>query len=166
MLLATVNEPIPLQLLAADGRTDLYGQVRLYDDVGGLITTIDLPHLADGLYGSVWTPTIEGVYSSVGELYFDAGRTISAGYEKQGENIDVNSVRANILRLLGLVHENSVVDLQVYNVDGNLTSARIRVYDSKSNAILAGLVGVQYTYTVLATYSGQQLNSYKILRDT
>lgn len=165
MILATLNEPIPLHLLAADGRTDLYGQARIYDSLGALVNTTNLTHLTEGLYGATWTPTAEGYYSFLAELYFDVGRTVSAGYEKQGETIDVSEFRTNVLRLLGLVHENAVVDQQVYNIDGNITSARIRVYDSKANATLAGLVGVRFSYTVQAAYSGSDLTSYKILRD-
>lgn len=171
MLLATVNESVILSMLASDGRTDLFGQARVYDGSGGLVVTITLPHVAEGVYQVLYTPTIEGYYSLVYQLYFDSGHTIDAGYEHQGETLDVNSFRTNILRILGLVHENAVVDQQAYDIDGNLLQARIRAYDSATNATNAASVspspyttGLQFTWQVEATFTGGALSKYVITR--
>jgi hypothetical protein len=165
MLQATVNQPVPLQVLVADGRTDLFAQVRVYTAAGFLLTTLSAPHVAEGMYGVSWTPTTEGYYSVISQIYFDAGFTIDAGYEKQGESVDVNSIKTNILRLLGLQHDNTVIDMQVYDVNGNLLSARVRVYDTKPNAITAGLTGLQFQYSVTAAYITGQLSNYTMVRD-
>lgn len=171
MLLATVNEAVTLSMLAADGRTDLYGQARVYNSVGGLVATVNLSHAAEGLYQSNYTPTTEGYFQIVFQLYFDAGRTVDAGYEHQGETLDVNSFRTNILRILGLLHENAVVDQQSYDGDGNLTQARIRSYNSATNAANASAVspasyntGLLFTWQVDATYSSGSLVKYVITR--
>lgn len=63
MLLATVNEAVTLSMLASDGRTDLFGQARVYNSVGGLVTTINLAHAAEGIYQVQYTPTTEGYFS-------------------------------------------------------------------------------------------------------
>lgn len=169
MLLATVNEAIVLSMLAADGRTDLYGQVRVYNSAGSLVNTLNMTHTAEGLYSVSHTPTTEGVFSLVYELYFDAGRTVSAGYGKEGEALDVNSFRTNILRTLGLLHQNSVVDNQLYDTDQNLTYARIRCYDTTANASAAAAIspapyntGKLFEYEVSASYSGGLLSKYVI----
>jgi hypothetical protein len=171
MLLATVNEAIALSVLAADGRTDLYGQVRVYNPAGSLVSTLDMTHVTEGLYSVSYTPSTEGVFSLVYELYFDAGRTVSAGYGKEGEALDVNSFRTNILRILGLVHQNSVVDSQIYDSDQNLTYARIRCYDSTANASAAAAIapapyntGKIFEYEVNAAYSGGVLSKYHIAK--
>ena len=171
MLLATVNEAVTLSMLASDGRTDLYGQARVYNSSGGLVTTLNLTHAAEGLYQTNYTPTIEGFFNVAYQFYFDSGHTVDAGYEKQGETMDVNSFRTNILRILGLVHENSVVDQQSYDTDGNLVQARIRAYDSTANANNASAIspaayntGLRFTWQVDATYSLGSLVKYTITR--
>lgn len=165
MIAATLNEALPLQMLATDGRTDLFGQVHVYSSSGSLVSTLSLTHVAEGLYSVSWTPTLEGWFSAVFTMYFDSGHAIEAGYEHQGEQIEVSTTKTNVLRLLGLVHENSVVDQQQYDPDQNLTSARIRTYDSKANAILAGITGLRFQYTVLAEYAGGLLSKYQINRE-
>jgi len=171
MLLATVNEAVTLSVLASDGRTDLYGQARLYNSAGSLSATVNLGHTSEGLYQAQHTPSVEGYFSVVYQLYFDSGHTIDAGYEHHGETLDVNSFRTNILKVLGLVHENTVVDMQTYDVDGNLLSARVRAYDSAINATNAAAVspssyvtGLKFSWTVSAEYATGLLNKYSIVR--
>lgn len=171
MLLATVNEAVTLSMLASDGRTDLYGQVRVYNSSGSLIDTLNLAHAAEGVYSVQHTPTTEGYYNLVYQLYFDTGRTVDAGYEHQGELMDVNSFRTNILKNLGLDHENTVVDQQTYDVDGNLQTARVRAYNNATNATNAAAVspssyntGLLFTWNVNAEYSLGLLSKYFIVR--
>lgn len=171
MLLATVNEPITLSMLASDARADLFGQVRVYNSVGTLVATLSLTHMAEGIYTAQYTPTVEGFFNLGFQLYFDAGHTADAGYERQGEILDVNSFRTNILKNLGLDHENTVVDQQTYDVDGNLQTARIRAYDSAINATNAAAVspssyttGLKFTWQVNAEYSLGLLSKYFIVR--
>lgn len=169
MLLATINEAVTLSMLLADGRTDLFGQVRIYDSGGTLQTTINLTHSAEGLYQAQYTPGVEGYFNVVYQVYFDVGRTMDAGYDKQGETLDVNSFRINLLKVLGLVYENSVIDQQSYDVDGNLLSGRVRSYDSATNANQASAVspapytiGLRYTWNVTAAYNSGLLSKYTI----
>lgn len=158
-------------MMAADGRSDLFGQAKVYNSVGSLVTTIPVNPVADGLYSGSWTPTLEGYYSVRYEFFFDNAYLIPAGYEVHGETIDVTSFKANILRLLGLVHENSVVDLVAYDVDGNMIQSRIRTYDSAANSMAALAAspagyptGLRFQYQVSATYSGGVLTKYHIER--
>ena len=166
MLIATLNEPVPLRILAADGRTDLYGQIRIYSAGGIQVAALSAGHVAEGLYSSNWTPAIEGHYTMVGELYLDALHTASAGYEKVADALEVNSVKTSILRLLGLHHENTFIDQQSYDAEGNLLGARVRLYDSKPSALGGGSSGVVATYSVIATYDvNSRLNAYRMVRD-
>lgn len=171
MLLGTPSETLTLSMVTADGRTDLFGRVRVYNSLGALVTSIDLSHVAEGLYTGNYTPSTEGYYSLVYELFFDAGYTVTAGYEKHGETLDVSGFRTNILRILGLVHENSVVDMQNFDQEQNLTFARVRVYDNAANASAAAAAspgayntGLRFHYEVHASYTNGLLNNYNMLR--
>lgn len=165
MLLASINQPIPLHVLITTGETSLHGQARVYNAQGTLSATVNLNHLNEGLYGALYTPTSEGVYTIVYQMYLDSGRTNPAMFQKQAESMDVSSHRQNIARILGLLHDNTVIDLQVYNSEGQLTSARIRAYDSSANAQIAGTTGLLYTWTVTAMYnSNNQLTNYSVVR--
>jgi hypothetical protein len=166
-----VSEPCLLSLLASDGNPNLYGRAHIYNSVGTLTYSVDLSHVGEGLYCGTHTFSLEGYYSAVYQFFLDAPRTVEADYEHQGETLDVNSLKGNLLRLLGLAHENSVVDLQVYDVEGNLKGARVRCYDNPTNAATAialsplpSPAGLRFTYDVSATYQAGALARYSILR--
>lgn len=66
----------------------------------------------------------------------------------------VSAYAAPLLRILGLVQENQIVDTTVFDVDGHMTSARLRTFtDATLTVVLA-------TYTTTATYdiSGNMTN--------
>jgi len=135
-----------------------------------LVTSITLSHAAEGLYQAQYTPTVEGYFSTVYQFFFDVGLTIDAGYDLNGETLDVNSFRSNILKIMGLVHANSVVDQQGYDVEGNLISARIRNYDTSVNATAASAVspaayntGLRTTWTMSAEFVLGQLKKYSVV---
>lgn len=166
MLLATPNEPVPLHALAANGQTDLYGVARVYDSVGALVSTVTLSHMTEGLYGANYTPTVQGVFTVVYQLYLDSGHTSPADFDKEIETIDVSDERTNIMRILGLMHENAVFDQQAYNGVGNLISGRVRAYNNKPNAEAAGLAGLLFTWNIQAIYNANnQLVNFMIKRE-
>lgn len=73
---------------------------------------------------------------------------------------------AKLLRLLGLERENSFVDNTTHDGNNNMLTGRLRIYDSKVNAENAkqvgnpGTVGLIATYSIVATYTGQNLRTY------
>ena len=158
---ATTNESVPLRIVTSDGRTDLFGRAYVYS-AAVLIETIDLPHLADGMYGSSFTPTSDGYLSVLYKLFTDAGHTIPGPYGTEAETIEVDSLKTNILRVLGLLHHNSAIDQQIYNLAGNMTSSRVRAYDSSVNAEAGGVTGLLYTWSVEVEYSGTQVTKFLI----
>jgi len=165
MLWATPNVTLSLQAIAADGLGTYFGQAKIYDFNGLLVTSVSLFHIMDGIYSNGYTPTTEGIYTIIYRLFTDPGLTIPANFERAVETLDVNSIRTNITRLLGLVHDNAVVDNQTYNGTGQLLTARIRAYNSKTNADLAGATGLLFTWFVTASYTGLNLTNFKITRD-
>jgi hypothetical protein len=78
---------------------------------------------------------------------------------------DVGSILTATQVIAGLVHDNGVLDTTVYDGDGNMTSARLRTYNSKANAQAAGGTGLIDTFTVTATYSGGRLATYTLVRE-
>lgn len=73
-------------------------------------------------------------------------------------------------RMAGLMHENSVLDNTQHDGSNNLTSGRMRIYDSKANADAAmmggsGTNGLVATYSISATYTGGNLATYKVTKD-
>lgn len=162
MITANINEIVPLQILVSDGNDLLFGRVTIYDSLGALVTTLDTNNFTEGLYSVNWTPNTEGYYSFIGELFSDSLKTIPASYDKVTELIEVSSQKNNILRLLGLVHQNSVVDNATYDPDGNLISSRLRCYDSAINAIPGGSSGLLFEYEINATYSNNMMTTFTL----
>ena len=165
MLLATPNRPVPLHAIASDGASGLYCTAKIFDATGTQVASIPLTYTSNGLYVGAYTPTQVGVYTVLYQLFKDSARTQSAGYDQEAETIDVNDDRSNVARILGLMYENSVFDQQVYNAQNNVVSGRIRAYDSKTNAELAGPQGLLYTWAVNAVYNlNGQLTNFIIKR--
>lgn len=111
------------------------------------------------------TPNLEGYFTVVAELFYDALFTINAGYEKSIEHLEVNTIKAAIFRLLGLQHENSLVTNTIYDSGGNLTNCVVKCYDSKINCLLGGVTGLIHQYSMTATYSGPSMTNYTMVRD-
>lgn len=165
MLLASPNKPVPLHAIAADGAPGLYCRANVFDHLGQSVISVNLSYASNGLYVGTYTPTSVGIYTVIYSMYTDQEMTQSAGYDNEAETIDVNDDRSNIARLLGLMYENSVFDQQVYNAQNNVVSGRIRAYDSRANAELAGRRGLLYTWSVNAVYNlNGQLTNFIIKR--
>ena len=161
MLRATTNEDIPLQVLAADGNTGLFAKVDLYRG-GVIVDTLPLPHIGSGLYGTTYHPTQDGYLSAVYVLFYDAGMTVEADYDRESETIEVCKDKTNLVRILGLLHHNAVLDQQVYNAENHLVSARLRAYDSREHADLSGLTGLLFTWLVSAVYTAGRATDFRI----
>lgn len=71
---------------------------------------------------------------------------------------------AGIDRILGLSHDNMVQDQQAYDSDKNMTSARVRVYDTAAHALAAGSTGLLFTYAIAAAYTNKLLTNFSMVR--
>ena len=72
----------------------------------------------------------------------------------------LTTIDTNLKQAVGLVNRHIYIDTTVFDGDGNMTSARVRIYDSAANATTHGAGGLLYTLTVTATYSGGNLSTY------
>lgn len=80
--------------------------------------------IADGFYYYDFDFTTTGVYSLL---------VYENGAKKKSNTYRVNTISDDITRILGLVHENMAIDDTVYDVYGNLTSARLRIYSDPAS---------------------------------
>ena len=70
------GDTIDLSVALYDGATNQYPQAKIYDTGGNLVTTIDLSHIANGLYQGTYTPS--GAYKHLTVhyiIYSDSGHT-------------------------------------------------------------------------------------------
>ena len=164
MIRATLGEQTPIQVQVSTGQSDLFARAKIYDLTGSLVTTLSLPHIDNGLYGTTLTFSIEGHYTAIYQLFLDAGFTSPSTFDIEAEAIEANSDKTNILRILGLTHDNVSIDSHTYDLQGNLLTSRIRHYDTKANADAAGTLGLLNTWQVTASYSSDRLDTYKVVR--
>lgn len=110
--------------------------------------------------GGVTIPTIEERFVSdvisVQDLFTDQAASI---------------IETELLRGLGMVHENAVLDLTSYDGNNNLTNGRLRCYNSKTNADAARAAspavydtGKIAEYAITASYVGVNLTNYEMAR--
>ena len=169
----TIGEAVPLQIQVGDGRVDLYPQVTVHTITGAVaVGPLDLPHFSGGLYGSSHIFTADGQFTAVYRLYEDAGHLTLADYDVEAESIEATADKTNILKMLGIVHHNTVEDMFTYDGSGNLTSVRVRAYDTETNALAAkasspanGTIGLLFSWNITAQYSGGRLSLYAEVED-
>jgi hypothetical protein len=164
-------------MVLEDGNTSQFPQAEIY--AAGATTplvTLDLTHKAKGRYEVEWTPSDVGVYSALFIVYADSGHAIeNIVYSREIEQVfatssSVDDLAAKIARILGLVHENAFIDETVFDSWGQLTTCRIRIFDSKEHAELATdggseALGLIATYHMAATYEAAgRLGTYRYLK--
>lgn len=67
-------------------------------------------------------------------------------------------MQADLARVLGMLHRNAILDMQTYDGQTQLTSARLRVFDSPANVPTTPggneTIGLLHKYEINAAYSG------------
>lgn len=85
----------------------------------------------------------------------------------------LTTVSSQLPRVLGMLHENSVLDKIVYDPStNNLLSARFRLYANSSDAQVARNAGDNSTdsthiaqYSIIAQYNGDNMVNYMVLKE-
>lgn len=84
---------------------------------------------------------------------------------------DIDQVKDDLKRMLGLAQENQFLDNTVFDVFGQVTSARIRIFDSKANCDAATdggseTTGLVASYTITGVWESQgRVATYKQTQD-
>lgn len=88
-------------------------------------------------------------------------------------NAGITNIATLVTRALGMLHENSFLDLTSFDVNNNFTGGRLRIFDTKAHASAAlpgdvpsvGVNGLIAYYTITASYTGVNLTTYKVTRE-
>ena len=173
----TVGSAVPIVMILEDGAEDQYPQAEIYAGGGTTpLATLNLEHKAKGRYEATWTPSSAGVYTAHFIVYTDALRTIeSIVYTREAEQMvvtinDTDDIALMMVRVLGLVHENVFIDNTVHDASGQLVSARVRVFSSKTYVEFATdggneTAGLVATYEMSTVYESEGLmGSYRMKR--
>jgi phenolic acid decarboxylase len=162
-MVVIIGAQTQIRLQLSDGREDRFPQAVVYDATDAIDDTVDLTHIAAGLYSGNWTPSTTGAHAIVFFVYKDAGHTNEdTSYDRGVDQVHVHT--ADMSTVSGLVNNNSVMDQQVYNSAGQLTSARLRVYDTEASATAAGATGLLETHTITAAYVAGEQTRYTVVR--
>jgi hypothetical protein len=175
---ATVGNTVVFALVLENGETDFYPQAEVYASGDTVPTaTVDLSHLVKGRYEGSWVPSAVGAYTAQFFTYVDPAHTVeSVVYTREAEQVFVtensaDDVAAAITRVLGLVHENAFIDNTVFDASSQLITARLRIFDSKTNAQAATDGGVETaglvaTYTIEADYEAAgRMKQYRMVKE-
>lgn len=85
--LLAVGEKAPIATVLEDGNTAQYPQAVIYNPSGAVLATLDLSHIADGLYTNTYTmPDLE-LIEIVYIVYSDAAHTTEN--TKYGRDLDI-----------------------------------------------------------------------------
>ena len=109
--------------------------------------------LGSGSYKYVFTPDVNGIWYAVviHPIYFPWGKTDDIYVDEA----DLTSIYEIVIRTLGLVHHNIYIDQPMYDDNGNLISARVRIYSDAASVGTANNVIETYMITADGTECGQ-----------
>lgn len=182
---ATINVAFPLRFLAGDGSAALFPQALIYNEANTLLATVNLTHVAGGLYSGSYTPSALGYFAAAYTAYTDNGHTTAAAYDKEGELTEVtatipaaildalladhltaDTVGESLTLMRGLLQHNQLIDTMVYNASGLLTSFRLRIFPSSADTTAGTNALATYTGTAVADSSPNDSRpvSYKLVR--
>lgn len=118
--------------------------------------------------GNVGAPTdAPGAATLFGKLYETRDQIKAKTDLIPGDfSVRMDELKNNVVRLLGLSKENSVLDQTVFDPKNNLTSGRLRIFASKADAVNG--VNPVAVYTITATYVAGTTNiqTYSMVRDS
>lgn len=95
MSTSTVNQIYPVRLQLSDGNTAQYPRAVVYNSAGTLIATLNLNHIANGLYGVDYTFLNVGFYTITHIVYSDVNHTTLASYDRSFDEVTVVATATN-----------------------------------------------------------------------
>lgn len=133
---------LPLELQLDDGATGLFPVAFVFAPDNTPVATVPLAHAALGRYHADWvmSPGVSRL-SITYVVYSDSGHSTEAQYTRE---LDVALLDESAGSILGLVHQDSILDLCVYDDPPRqklLLSGRIRRFPSAAAKALATVGG-------------------------
>jgi len=160
-MVVNLNENIgmTLQLIKSDGITVEESAIvtyRIFDDTG----IVELVSEQTATYNTTTKSYVDSLVPSVSWIDQEVGsylvvwsvsNTDDDFNDTYTEDLQVNIDKTKIDKILGLVHQNILIDETVYDDWGNLASARVRLYhDSNKTNLLS-----TYQITSVSTEAGK-----------
>lgn len=117
--------------------------------------TVNLP--------GIWTLNFDtGPHNSVDDYITEfidiSGNAVNAPFVRDENQVGgyLDSIDADLARILGLNHDNFVHDPTDYDINGRMVTGETRMYNSKANALLDdGATGLLFKYTVTSARTVQ-----------
>lgn len=139
-----VNQQVEEHFTVSDKRGNLISGIDttndiiayVYNPVNAEVSSVvgdGFVELGNGNYKYLFTPNLTGTWYVMltDTLYFPWGKTDDI----QVFNSDIDDIYDNVIKTLGLVHNNMQIDEATYDEFGNMIGARVRIY---SDAVSVG----------------------------
>lgn len=153
LLLSSPGASVQLSLTLEDLDATKFPQATVYDSSDSLVATVDLPHVVNGRYSASYTtPGTADKFSVQYIVYSDSGHTaLDTDYGADQDSLitdiydsvwstartagGAGSFGEAVRTVLGVAGKSNMrIDLMVYDVNGFLTSARIRLFPNSATA--------------------------------
>ena len=120
-----------------------------------------------GEYKLVYTPPTAGYWKI--ELFSDFTEEYYQSLAAVGIGASLSGLKGDTELILALLHMNSMLDQQVFNLAGDMTNARLRSFNAPGNVPPvpggAETVGKKFEFVIEATYVGPgQPNKFTLKR--
>jgi hypothetical protein len=137
--------------------------VTVWRDSNIVVVPVTIGEIASsGDYKVTFVPPVNGLYrvevfiNLNKEIWFCKYQAVTELTNTQAQKID--QIVLDLARVLGLLHQNAIVDRHDYDVNGQLSFARLRIFDSLANLPTvpdgSETTGLLFEYEFNATYSG------------
>jgi hypothetical protein len=163
MVQGVLNEIVSEHFTVADSNGNLVSGIPTVDftlyvynpsgaEVSGFVGG-GISELGDGNYKYTFTPNTTGTWyiTATHPTYFPWGKSDDV----QVYNTDLTEIYDNVIKTLGLVHHNIYIDDSTYDENGNMISARVRIYSDAASVGTDFNVVETYRIEADATDCGQ-----------
>jgi len=141
----------------------------LLKDGSNASESISISEKGDGMYYISFTPESTGYYEwKVSHSTYEPNGWYEyytiVNYDTDDISSSLTDIGLNLQRTLGLTQENSYIDNTTYDVNGNLLTARIRIYTGSE--YVGTTSEIIATYNSTSTYNASsQLLTYQVLKE-
>jgi len=153
------NIGMTLQLIKSDGQNVEENAIVIYKifDASG---TLELVSEQSTIFNNITKSYIDTLNPSISWIDQEVGSYLVVWYVSDTEDdfapiytegLQINIDKTKIDKILGLVHQNILIDQTEYDDYGNLTTARVRIYKDSSS------IGTDNN--ILATYELESTNT-------
>lgn len=145
MVEGVVGIPLLLELSLTNGDTSRFPRAEIYTELGVLLTTLDLVHVANGLYRVLWTSSIPAQYAVHYTVFTDAGHTLGASaFDRVVDHIIIRSQSQDdsFRAILGHLGQNVRDDVLTYDANSRPIALRRRIFASAADALASTPGGV------------------------